>query len=195
MAYLTLNTIAQLTTYPENISVASHPQFQAHSTQLPSQIQIVETPEDRFCNEIVADALKIASTGKRVLIVQLLKGGIRQGHDRVMNLAQNLDWVRCNLMRNISTADFNDLETHNFQQLWKYVKSIVRPRQDGEQVSSEYSLIIIDDLSRAIELGLITIESATKFLTNLPDGMDIILTGTNPHPSIEALAASDIGTD
>ncbi len=187
MAYLTLNTIAQLTTDPENISVARHSQLQTHSSKLPSQIQIVETAEDRFCNEIVADALKIASTGERVLIVQLLKGGIRQGHDRVVNLAQNLDWIRCNLIRNISTADLNDLEAHNFQQLWKYVKATVRPMQDNEQVPSKYSLIIIDDLSRAIELGLITIESATKFLTNLPEGMDIILTGTNPHPSISAL--------
>lgn len=184
MAYLTLNTIAQPTTYPENISVARQTRLQAHSTKLPSQIQIVETPEDRFCNEIVADALKIASTGERVLIVQLLKGGIRQGHDRMMNLAQNLDWIRCNLTRNISRSDLNDLEAHNFQQLWKYVKAVVRPTQDGEAVSSEYSLIIIDDLSRSIELGLITIESATKFLTNLPKGMDIILTGTNPHSGI-----------
>jgi cob(I)alamin adenosyltransferase len=118
------------------------------------------------------------------LVVQLLKGGIRQGHDRVMNLAQNLDWVRCNLTRNISTADLNDLEAHNFQQLWKYVKTTVRPIQDGEPVLSKYSLIILDDLSRSIELGLITIESATKFLTNLPPGTDIILTGTNPHPTI-----------
>jgi cob(I)alamin adenosyltransferase len=184
VAYLTLNTIAQLTTHPDNTLVTQHLPLQTHSTKLPSKIQIVDTPEDRFCNEIVANALKIASTGDRVLVVQLLKGGIRQGHDRVMNLAQNLDWIRCNLTRNISTNDLNDLETHSFQQLWKYVKTVVRGIPDGEAVSSEYNLIILDDLSRSIELGLITIESATKFLTNLPPGTNIVLTGTNPHPGI-----------
>jgi cob(I)alamin adenosyltransferase len=179
-----LNTIA-LKTYPENILATGNSQIQTHSPKpLPSKIQIVDTPEDRFCTEIVADALKIASTGERVLVVQLLKGGIAQGHDRVLNIAQNLDWVRCNLTRNILVADLNDLEAHNFQQLWKYVKTAVRPTQDGEAVLSQYSLIILDDLSRSIELGLITIESATKFLTNLPAGIDIILTGTNPHPGI-----------
>ena len=184
MAYLTLNTIAQLTPHPDSTSATQNQPLQTHSTKLRSQIQVIETPGDRFCNEIVANALKIASTGDRVLVVQLLKGGIHQGHDRVVNIAQNLDWVRCNLTRNISTADLNELETHNFQQLWKYVKSTVRSSQDGETVSSGYALVILDDLSRSIELGFITIESATKFLTNLPPGTEIILTGTNPHPRI-----------
>jgi cob(I)alamin adenosyltransferase len=184
VAYLTLNTIAQLTPHPDNTLVTQNQPFQTHVTKLLSQIQVIDTPGDRFCNEIVANALKIASTGERVLVVQLLKGGINQGHDRVMNIAQNLDWVRCNLTRNISTADLNDLEAHNFQQLWKYVKSVVRSIQDGEPVSSEYSLIILDDLSRSIELGFIAIESATKFLTNLPAATKIVLTGTNPHPRI-----------
>ncbi len=184
MAYLTLNTIAQLAPHPDNTSATQNPPPQTHVTKLPSQIQVIDTPGDRFCNEIVANALKIASTGERVLVVQLLKGGIQQGHDRVMNIAQNLDWVRCNSIRNITTADLNDLEAHNFQQLWKYVKSVVRPIQDGEIVSSEYSLVILDDLSRSIDLGFITIESATKFLTNLPTGTDIILTGINQHPAI-----------
>jgi cob(I)alamin adenosyltransferase len=184
VAYLTLNTIAQLATHPDNISVTPHPPLQTRSPKLPSKIQVIDTPGDRFCNEIVANALKVASTGERVLVVQLLKGGIRQGSDRVMNLAQNLDWVRCNLTRNISIADLNDLEAHSFQQLWKYVKTVVRPVQDRETVSCEYDLIILDDLSRSIDLGLITIESAIKFLTNLPAGTNIILTGTNPHPAI-----------
>jgi cob(I)alamin adenosyltransferase len=184
VAYLTLNTIAQIPTYPDSHSVAQTTPFQTHSSQLPSKIQVIDTPDDRFCNEIVANALKIASTGERVFVAQLLKGGILQGPDRVMNIAQNLDWVRCNLTRNISTADLNDLEAQNFQQLWKYIKSVVRPIQAGETVQSEYSLIIIDDLSRSIDLGLIAIESATKFLTNLPPGMKIVLTGTNPHPVI-----------
>lgn len=184
MAYLTLNTIAQLATYPDSLLVPQTTPLQTHSAKPPSKIQFIDTPGDRFCNEIVANALKIASTGERVLVVQLLKGGIRQGPDRVMNLAQNLDWVRCNLTKNIVTADLNDLEAQNFQQLWKYVKSVVRPIEDGKTVSSKYSLVILDDLTRSIELNLITIESALKFLTNLPAAMNIILTGTNQHPAI-----------
>jgi cob(I)alamin adenosyltransferase len=181
--------IAQLNSHPENTTVPRRKLLQTYADTLQHQIKIVDTPdphkasrlENRFCTEIVADALKTASTGKRVLIVQLLKGGIRQGHDRVVNLAQNLDWIRCNLIRNISTSDLNDLELHNFQQLWKHVRGISQ--------TSEYSLLILDDLSLSIELGLISIESATNFLTTLPENLEVILTGTNPHPAILELAA------
>jgi cob(I)alamin adenosyltransferase len=156
--------IAQLHNHPGN------------TVTLHNQIGIVNTSIDRFSTEIVADALKLAGTGKRVLIVQLLKGGIRQGHDRVMNLAQNLDWIRCNLIRNITVSDLNDLELHNFQQLWKHVR--------GAAKTSEYSLLILDDLSLSIELGLISIEAATDFLTTLPEDLEVTLTGTSSHPAI-----------
>ena len=156
--------IAQLNSHPRN------------TLTLHNHIRIVNTTADQFSTEIVADALKVAVTGQKVLIVQLLKGGIRQGHDRVMNLAQNLDWIRCNLIRNISVSDLNDLELHNFQQLWKHVR--------GTATTSEYSLLILDDLSLSIELGLISIEAATNFLTTLPEDLEVILTGTSSHPAI-----------
>jgi cob(I)alamin adenosyltransferase len=170
--------IAQLNSHLENVSITRSTVSQTYLATLHNQIRIVDTTadEDRFCTEIVADALKIASSGKKVLIVQLLKGGIRQGHDRVINLAQNLDWIRCNLIRNISTSDLNDLESHNFQQLWKHVREIAQ--------SNEYSLLILDDLSLSIDLGLIGIEAALNFLTKLPEDLEIILTGANPHPTI-----------
>ena len=93
-----------------------------------------------------------------------------------MNLAQNLDWIRCNLIRNISVSDLNDLELHNFQQLWKHVQ--------GAAKTSEYSLLILDDLSLSIELGLISIEAAIEFLATLPEDLEVTLTGTSSHPAI-----------
>lgn len=181
--------IAQLNSYPENTAtnpnvtgtITRNTLLQTYSPTFHQQIRLIDTPADRFCTEIVADALKLAGTGKRVLIVQLLKGGIRQGHDQVVNLAQNLDWIRCNLIRNIAIADLNDLELYNFHQLWKHVRSAAK--------SGEYSLLILDDLSLAIELGLINIETAIDFLTTIPADLEIILTGANSHPAILELTA------
>jgi cob(I)alamin adenosyltransferase len=175
------NMIAQLNSHPENITATQSNLGQDYPKTRNRRISIIDTPAAKFCTEIVADALKLASTGQRVLIVQLLKGGIRQGHDQVMNLAQNLDWIRCNLIRNIAVADLNDLELHNFQQLWKHVR--------GAAKTHEYSLLILDDLSLSIELGLITIEAAMAFLVTLPEDIEVILTGTNVHPEILELAA------
>jgi cob(I)alamin adenosyltransferase len=176
-----LNTIVQVNTHPDHTSVTRNSSLQTPDYRHPRQIRIVDTPGDRFATEIVADALKMASTGMRVLVVQLLKGGIRQGHDRVVNLAQNLDWIRCNSLRNFLSADLTTLELDNFQQLWQHVRTTTG--------LGEYSLVILDELSLAIELGLITVESATSLLAQLPGDVRVILTGTNPHPAIRALAS------
>jgi cob(I)alamin adenosyltransferase len=163
-SFLRLNMIAQLNSYPEQAPITRSTLRHNYPATLQNQIKIIETSNDGFATEIVADALKLAVTGQRVLIVQLLKGGIRQGHDRVMN---------------ISVADLNDLESHNFQQLWKHVRAVAKTR--------EYSHLILDDLSLSIDLGLISLESATSFLTTLPEDLQVILTGTNPHPAIAEL--------
>ncbi len=158
------------------MSVTHSTVLPTHSNTLKSKIRIINTPNDRFCTEVIADALKIASKGQRVLVVQLLKGGIRQGHDRVMNLAQNLDWIRCNLIRNITESDLNDLELHNFQQLWKHVQTATR--------SGEYTVVILDELSLSIKLGLISPAAAIGYLTELPEDVEVLLTGAIDHPAI-----------
>jgi cob(I)alamin adenosyltransferase len=172
-----MNTIAQLNILSDRASVnhrSNSLQPQAHA--LRHQIRIVDTPGDKFANEIVAEAIEMAGLGRRVLVVQLLKGGIRQGHNQAVNLAQNLDWIRCNLLRNITKPDLDAVELQSVQQLWHYVKTTIDAR--------EYSLAIVDGLSLAIELGLIGVDAATTFLTQLPHDVEVVLTGTNPHPAI-----------
>ncbi len=174
--------VAQLNTHPDNASVNHNNLIQTADRPLPNRVRIVDTPGGKFASEIVSGALEIAGLGRRVLVVQLLKGGIRQGHDRVVNLAQNLDWIRCNSLRNLVTPDLSDLELHNFQLLWQHVRSITN--------LGEYSLVILDGLSHAIDLGLIGVEAATTFLTQLPQDVDVVLTGTNPHPAILELTCN-----
>jgi cob(I)alamin adenosyltransferase len=169
-----MNTLAQVDTFPDNVSTHQIDFLQQHQPH--KQIRIVDTPGDKFTSEIVAGALQIAGLGRRVLVVQLLKGGIRQGHDRAVNLAQNLDWIRCNLHRKIAQADLDPTESHDFQQLWQHVRTML--------ATGEYSLAIVDGLSLAIELGSIGIDAATSFLTQLPQDVEVVLTGTNPHPAI-----------
>ncbi len=168
--------VAQLNTHPDNTSVDLSNSLQTDVRALHDRVRIVDTPGDRFASEIVAGALQLAGLGRRVLVVQLLKGGIRQGHDRIVNLAQNLDWIRCDSTRDLCVSDLTDLELANFQQLWQHVRQVTS--------QGEYSLVILDGLSRAIDLGSIGIEAAMTFLAQLPHDVELILTGTNPHPAL-----------
>jgi cob(I)alamin adenosyltransferase len=148
-----------------------------------TQIEIVDLSSQDFCSSVVSQGLKLASKGKRVLVVQMLKGGIRQGHDRPLNLAQNLDWIRCNLLRHITTADLNELELVNLQQLWKHLQSSSK--------SGQYDTLIVEDLGKAIDIGAIELQDAIDWLANVPAEVSILLAGSSHPPALRSVNPVD----
>ena len=124
----------------------------------------------------MAQALRIAGQGTPVLIVQFLKGGIRQGYDRPIRMGQNLDWVRCDLPRCIETPDLDEAENQALQQLWQHTQKVVNEGQ--------YSLLVLDELNLAINFGLIPETEVLEFLSKRPPHIDIIFTGSQMPKSL-----------
>ena len=48
-------------------------------------VQVFTSSHRNFFTSVIAQSLRIAGQGTSVLIVQFLKGGIRQGHDHPYN--------------------------------------------------------------------------------------------------------------
>ncbi|MCW6050572.1 P-loop NTPase family protein [Lyngbya sp. CCAP 1446/10] len=143
-------------------------------------VQVFTGPNRCFFTSVMAQALRIAGQGAPVLAVQFLKGGINQGHQHPVRLGQNLDWVRCDLSRCIDKADLDELETRSIAQLWEYVQKAVR--------SGSYALIILDELSLAVNLGLIPEAEVLALIDSKPQDLDIILTGPSMPPAILDIA-------
>jgi cob(I)alamin adenosyltransferase len=116
-------------------------------------------------SKIIGEALKIAATGRRVLVVQLLKGGLHQGEGHMVNLAQNLDWIRADVNRQLIPDTITSDETESLQKLWRYVQELVR--------SVEYQLVILEDIERAIELGAIDSAELQDLLAHLPASVEV----------------------
>jgi cob(I)alamin adenosyltransferase len=142
-----------------------------------TQIEIVDLSQQDFSTAVVSQGLKLAGKGRRVLVVQLLKGGIAQGSDRPMHLAQNLDWIRCNLYRQITAADLDELELASVQQLWQHLRS--------SSDSGQYDALIVEDLGRAIDLGAIDLAEAIDWLNRVPSEVSILLAGKNHPPEFQ----------
>jgi len=132
-------------------------------------VQVFTCPHRSFFTSVMAQALRIAGQGTSVLIVQFLKGGIRQGYQHPVQLGQNLDWVRCNLPRCIDTPDLEEAEVAALRDLWQHTRSIV--------AEGKYSLVVLDELSLAIHFGLISEAEVVEFLESRPTQVDVILTG------------------
>ncbi|MEG3862311.1 P-loop NTPase family protein [Microcoleus sp. herbarium12] len=139
-------------------------------------VQVFTGPHRCFFTSVMAGALRIAGQGSPVLAVQFLKGGINQGHQHPVRLGQNLDWVRCDLPRCIDKADLDESETRSIAQLWEYVQNVAS--------SGTYALIILDELSLAVNLGLISEAEVLALINSKPQDLDLILTGPSMPPAI-----------
>jgi cob(I)yrinic acid a,c-diamide adenosyltransferase (EC 2.5.1.17) len=132
-------------------------------------VQVFTGPHRSFFTTVMAQTLRIAGQGTPVLAVQFLKGGINQGHKHPVRLGQHLDWVRCDLPRCIDKADLDELEMRSIRELWQYVQDVVR--------QGRYALVILDELSLAVNLGLIPEAEVLALIDSKPHHLEIIFTG------------------
>ena len=151
-----------------------HPFLQA----LEGSLRVFTSVHRSFFTNVMVQALRSADQGMTVLIAQFLKGGIDQGPGHMTHMGQNLDWVRCGYSGCIFEA--TDDAQAAVSELWTYVKSVVQ--------SNQYGLVMLDELSLAIEYGLIPEAEVLDLLQQRPSQMDIILTGPQMPYSILSMA-------
>lgn len=143
-------------------------------------VQVFTGPHRSFFTDVMAQALRIAGQGMPVLVVQFLKGGIGQGWERPVQLGQYLDWIRCDLPRCIDTPHLDEAEVISLKQLWTWTQKMV--------IAEKYSLAVLDELSLAIQLGLIREDEVLALLEKRPPNLDIVLTGPQMPQAILEVA-------
>ncbi|MCS6812176.1 MAG: P-loop NTPase family protein [Cyanobacteria bacterium] len=144
-------------------------------------VQVFTAAHRSFFTSVMAQALTIAGHGTPVLVVQFLKGGINQGHDHPIRLGQHLDWIRADLPRCIDTPQLEEAEVQSLRNLWNYTRTVVS--------QGRYDLVVLDELSLAINFGFIAEEEVLLFLSDRPRHVDVILTGPDMPPAL--LEAAD----
>ena len=132
-------------------------------------VQVFTSSHRSFFTSVMAQALRIAGQGTPVLVVQFLKGGINQGYEHPVRLGEHLDWIRCDLPRCIDTPHLDGAETQSLLDLWQHTQKVV--------LEGKYSLVVLDELSLAINFGLIPQNEVLAFLERRPRHVDVILTG------------------
>ena len=141
------------------------------------QIQIYQSSYRGSYSTIIRDCIRNAALGRRVLLVQLMKGGVKQGVLNPVSLCDNLLWIRSS-----DSYDQYDSKTlanddniknsikNSTIELWEFCKK--------QLISGEQDQIILDEIFRAIELGMINEDDLISTLEDRFISGDVILTGT-----------------
>ena len=141
------------------------------------QIQIYQSSFRGSYSSIKSDCLRNAALGRKVLLVQFMKGGVNQGIANAVNLCDNLTWVRSSH----SFDQYNSEAIENNKnlrksihestlELWNFCKK--------ELQSGENDQIILDEIFLAIDMKIIDKDDLISTLENRFISGDVILTGT-----------------
>tara|TARA_B100000678_G_scaffold102043_1_gene85191 strand:+ start:584 stop:1168 length:585 start_codon:yes stop_codon:yes gene_type:complete len=142
------------------------------------QIQIYQSSYRGSYATIIRDSLRNAALGRKVLLAQPMKGGVKQGVSNPIRLCGNLLWIR----PETSPEQNNDPNTINSDsismsikdsiiELWEFCKK--------QLLSGEQDQVILDEIFRPIELGIIAEDDLISTLDNRFLSGDVILTGTS----------------
>jgi len=142
------------------------------------QIQIYQSSYRGSYPSIIRDSLRNAALGRKVLLIQFMKGGVKQGVNNAVKLCGNLTWVRSShsydqynpeAIENNKTLKKSIYESTI--ELWNFCK---RELQSGEN-----DQIILDEIFLAIEMKIIDKNDLISTLENRFISGDVILTGTD----------------
>ena len=118
------------------------------------QIQIYQSSYRGSYPTIIRDSLRNAALGRKVLLVQFMKGGVKQGVDNAIKLCGNLTWVR-------SSHSFDQYNSEAIENNKNLAKSIHESTIElwnfckKELQSGQNDQIILDEIFLAIEMKFI----------------------------------------
>ncbi len=141
------------------------------------QIQIYRSSYRGSYSTIIRDSLRTAALGKKVLLVQFMKGGVKQGIANPVKLCGNLTWLRSSH----SLDQYNSEEIENNSNLKKSIHQSTSELWDfckKELLCGESDQIILDEIFLATEMNIIDKDELISTLENRFISGDVILTGT-----------------
>ena len=142
------------------------------------QIQIYQSSYRGSYSSIIRDSLRNAALGRKVLLVQFMKGGVRQGIANPIRLCGNLTWIRSshsfdqyNPEEIEENKNLKKIIHESIYELWTFCKK--------ELLSGVYDQIILDEIFLAIQTKIIDKDDLISTLENRFISGDVILTGTD----------------
>ena len=159
-----------------NISSTNNISFKRFTQN--GQIQIYQTSYRGSYTSIIRDSLRNAALGKKVLLVQFMKGGVKQGVSNAVTLCGNLTWLR-------SSHSFDQYHSEEIKNNKNLKKSIHESTYElwnfckKELLSGQNDQVILDEIFLAIEKEIIDKDDLISTLENRFLSGDVILTGTD----------------
>ena len=158
-----------------------------HLVSPEGQLQVHTTTYRGSFPSVLSEALRAAGLGRRVLVAQLLKGGVSQGPEGKVNLCGRLDWLRPSisscLVEKLDEHSCNENQVNELnavKEIWEICKE--------QLLSGNLDQLVLDEVGLAVSLGYLNESDLINTLERRPGAMDVILTGPAIPPQVIGMA-------
>ncbi len=124
-------------------------------------------------------AFRALGHGKKVCVIQFLKGKGKYGERVMAEKLENLDWFICGkgfVFNKENIEEDRQVALDGFQLAQEKVES------------DHYDLIILDEITYLPLYDFLDVEKIVELIKNKPERLSIILTGRDAHPRLVEMA-------
>lgn len=124
-------------------------------------------------------AFRALGHGKKVCVIQFLKGKGKYGEREMAGKLENLDWFICGkgfVFNKENIEEDRQVALEGFQLAQEKVES------------DQYDLIILDEITYLPHYDFLDVEKIVELVQNKPKRLSIILTGRDAHPRLVEIA-------
>jgi cob(I)alamin adenosyltransferase len=136
--------------------------------EITGEVQIHTAPVRFYPASQIAHCMRAAAQGVRVLVVQLLKGGVDCGPDHPRHLVGGLVWLRPAVGVHVDAGNAAaPAIAPAIRDLWQHVAGVL----------GQYDLVLVDEAGVAVALGLLDEAELVALVEGRPLHLSLILTG------------------
>lgn len=124
-------------------------------------------------------AFRALGYGRKVCVIQFLKGQGKYGERLMAEKLENLDWFICGkgfVFTKENIEEDRRVALEGFELAKKQVES------------DRYDLIILDEITYLPLYNFLDVEKIVELVQNKPDRLSIIMTGRDAHPRLVEIA-------
>ena len=125
-------------------------------------------------------ALRASGHGKKVYIIQFMKGRIDYGELKACKDNPNIT------IEQFGRPQFVDRENPEKEDLDFARQALEKAKQ--VMIGGEYHIVILDEINVALDFNLIKLEDVIALIENKPEEVELILTGRNANPEVSKIA-------
>ena len=150
-----------------------------HLVKPEGQLQVHTATYRGSFSSVLSQAMRTAGLGSRVLIVQFLKGGVKQGPAGSVRLCGGLSWLRPDVPACLSEPD-QPGGSEAVKAVWDTCCDHLR--------EGDIDQLVLDEVGLAVGLGYVEETALLAALEQRPTSMDVVITGPAIPASVMAMA-------